>query len=118
VFPEKVPTPADTPVTGEVPEELLAAIQADAANRSDLPLEAFTVVRAEAVTWNDGSLGCPQPSTLYTQALVDGYWVELQVADKVLDYRANQSGYFFLCERSPLAPIIPPGEGAEPTPEQ
>jgi hypothetical protein len=44
----------------EVPEDLLKAILADAAERMGLPTEAFTVVRAEAVTWSDGSLGCPQ----------------------------------------------------------
>jgi hypothetical protein len=118
VFPENVPNPAGTPVTGEVPEDMMAAILADAADRADLPPEAFTVVRAEAVIWNDGSLGCPQPGMMYTQALVDGYWVELQAEGKELDYRATQSGYFVLCERSPLVPIAPPGEGTDPTPEQ
>jgi hypothetical protein len=26
------------------------------------------VVSAKAVTWSDGSLGCPEPGKLYTQA--------------------------------------------------
>jgi hypothetical protein len=98
VLPEPVPTVAVGPVTGEVPQQLLDAILADAAARSALEPEAFTVVRAESVTWNDGSLGCPRPGMMYTQGPVHGYWVVLQHGDQTFDYRAGESGFFFLCE--------------------
>jgi len=101
-------------VTGEVPEELLAAILKEAEARREAKGKELAVVRAEAVIWNDGSLGCPQPGVMYTQAPVDGYWVVLQVDGKELDYRAAQGGYFFLCERN-----FPGSGGAiAPTPEQ
>jgi hypothetical protein len=35
---------------------------------------------------------------MYTQALVDGYWVVLAVGEQEYDYRASDTGYFFLCE--------------------
>ena len=38
------------------------------------------LIRDEAVTWSDGSLGCPQPGEYYTQVLVPGYWIVFDVA--------------------------------------
>lgn len=91
--------PARRPaVTGEVPAELLARLRADAAGRLGVEADALEVVRAESVTWNDGSLGCPQPGAMYTQALEPGYQVVLQAGDRQLDYRVRRGGYFFVCE--------------------
>jgi hypothetical protein len=101
-----------------VPPNLRDAILADAESRTDIPQEEFAVVRAEAVVWNDGSLGCPQPGMMYTQALVDGYWVVLEAGSEQYDYRADQGSYFLLCEQSlPLKPG-PPDGGTSPTPQQ
>ena len=100
VIPGEQVTPGDLslPVTGEVPASLLEDIRADLAQRSGVTQEAILVIRDQAVTWSDGSLGCPQPGVFYTQALVPGYWVVLQVQEKQYDYRASTRGYFFLCE--------------------
>jgi hypothetical protein len=94
---ETVP-PTDEPVIGEVPAELLASIVADAAERTGVDPDAVDVISAEAVTWNDGSLGCPEPGASYTMALVDGYHLILRVADEELDYRTSANGGFRLCE--------------------
>ena len=94
---ETVP-PTDEPVTGEVPAELLADIVADAAQRTGVDRDAVEVISAEAVTWNDGSLGCPEPGMSYTMALVEGYHLILRAADEDLDYRASARGGFRLCE--------------------
>ncbi len=87
--------------TGQVPEAILSAILADAAERTGAEAEEITVSRGEAVTWNDGSLGCPEPDTSYTQALVDGYHVVLDVAGETLDYRVGSGSDFRPCE-SPI----------------
>ncbi|MEK7327188.1 MAG: hypothetical protein AAB217_18240, partial [Chloroflexota bacterium] len=75
----------------------------DVQKRAGVAPESMVTLRAEAVTWDDGSLGCPQPGMFYTQALVDGYWVVLQVGDVVYDYRTSGTAYFVLCEQ----PSIP-----------
>ena len=105
-----LPGPSDEgdTVTGEVPEDILAGILADAARRTGEPAESLEVVTAAAVTWNDGSLGCPEPGQIYTQALVDGYQVVIRAADEELDYRVG-NGDFRLCE-NPGAP-----RGAKPS---
>ena len=106
--PERVPpTQAITPITGEVPTELLDAMLQELAGKIDVAVEQIVVTRAQAVVWNDGSLGCPQPGMMYTQALVDGYWVELEAEGQTFDYRVAQTGYFFLCESGSL-PLMPP----------
>jgi hypothetical protein len=98
-----IPSRGGDNVTGEVPEDLLDAILADAAQRSGAPSESLEVVMAAAVTWNDGSLGCPEPGMFYTQALVDGYQVVIDTGDEELDYRVGSGGSFRLCE-NPDAP--------------
>ena len=114
--PTTAPTPAtlpeDTlvppPKTGESPDELLGRILADATERTGS--DDLEVIRDEAVTWSDGSLGCPEPGVLYQQVLVPGYWVEIDAAGTRLDYRAGASGFFKLCEganRVPPAPVDP-----------
>jgi hypothetical protein len=95
---QPVPSESSAPVIGEVPEALLGQILANAADVSDVDLDDIEVLRAEAVIWNDGSLGCPEPGMMYTQALVDGYHVVLVAAGTELDYRATDTGDFRLCE--------------------
>ena len=57
-----------------------------------------TIVDAHAETWSDGSLGCPQPGMMYTQALVEGYQVIVEANGTQLDYRGGGQGGFRLCE--------------------
>jgi hypothetical protein len=90
--------PSSEPVTGEVPPDVMADLIADAVDRTGVEPEAIEVVQAAAVTWNDGSLGCPEPDMTYTMALVDGYHVILSAADEDLDYRVAAQGGFRLCE--------------------
>jgi hypothetical protein len=91
---------------GQLPEGLLAQILADAAERSGLPQSELEVVQASAVTWNDGSLGCPEPGMMYTMALVDGYRVVVAAGDEELNYHTDRSRTFKLCDKPQ-----PPGEG-------
>jgi hypothetical protein len=93
-----IETPENESVVGEVPEKILGEIIADLAGVTVADRDAIKVVRAEAVVWNDGSLGCPKPGEFYIQILVNGYWVVLQVEGVEFDYRVNDSGYFTLCE--------------------
>lgn len=51
---------------------LARAARADLAATLGVPEDEISVTGASAVTWNDGSMGCPQPDMSYTQALVDG----------------------------------------------
>lgn len=89
----------------DVPESLVQAAAADAAARAGQQGGTVRVIRAQPTTWNDGSLGCPRPGEFYTQALVDGYWIVLEVGGQTFDYRAPARGAGFrLCEQPGASP--------------
>ena len=71
-----------------IPDAVWAAILADLEHQTGGPSDP-EVVSAEAVTWNDGSLGCPEAGQAYTQALVEGYQVILEVDGERYDYRVG-----------------------------
>ena len=108
---QPLPTVEPSAITGEVPADLLAAIIADLAARSGTDPQTIAVVRAEAVVWDNGALGCPQPGGIYTQAPVEGYRVMLRAGSRTYDYRASSQGSFFLCEPLPRRRVQPTDSG-------
>jgi hypothetical protein len=96
--------PAQSP---ELARHIEAAL-ADAALRTGINAAALKIASAERVTWLDGSLGCPEPDVLYTQALVPGYRIRIQAGGgETLDYHASTGGATLLC---------PPGRAVDPNP--
>jgi hypothetical protein len=84
--------PSVTPAAEEVPAKVIAQLKDDLQSRLGGLPEDLQVARSEAVVWNDGSLGCPQPGVMYTQSLVAGYWVVFESGQARYDYRVPQSG--------------------------
>lgn len=84
-----------------IPAEVWQAILIDLATRLGAPATDVTVLTAEAETWSDGSLGCPKDGEMYTQALVDGYQVVVEVAGTEYDYRVGGDADVRLCENPP-----------------
>lgn len=81
-----------------LPDDLRAAILADATAFLDVDASTVSIVSAEAVTWNDGSLGCPKRGVVYIQMLIDGFRVIVGAGDQQLDYRTGRKGEFKRCE--------------------
>lgn len=90
------PSGAD-PALAAIVEPVLAA----AATRLGVDRAAMSLVSVEATTWSDGSLGCPKPGELYTQALVDGHQIVVTSGGATLDYRVTGPGSFRVCENPP-----------------
>ena len=88
---------AGSPPDG-VPEAAWTAILDDLESRAGEAVTDPLVISAEQVTWNDGSLGCPQPDLVYTQALVDGYHVIIEIEGERYDYRVGSGDDVRLCE--------------------
>lgn len=89
---------------GEVPGGIMAIILADAEERVGIPQDDLEVTVAEAVVWSDGSLGCPQPGSVYTQALIDGFRVVVESATEQTDYHVAADGGFVVCENDGVTP--------------
>ena len=101
------PTIGETsPVKGEVPQAILESILKEAAVQAKVDRDQLVVARAQSVVWSDGSLGCPEPGMMYTQTLVNGYWVIIEARGKQYDFRVGSGGSFRLC---------PPGQGRPPS---
>lgn len=95
---ETVPPATDEPVIGEVPAALLDQVKAETAERAGVGIGDLEVVVAEAVTWNDGSLGCPEPGMVYTQALVPGYRVVIKADGIEYSFHGAENGTLIFCE--------------------
>jgi hypothetical protein len=107
--PTSMPTPAVSTFDTEPPPDTTAvdtvggvpslAEQAvlDLAGRLGIAPEAIDVVVAEAVTWRNGSLGCPEPGMAYTQALVNGFRVVLGVDGVDYAYHSGRGRPPFYC---------------------
>ena len=99
------PTASENPSPGTgstLPADLrtrpeVAAAIADTAQRAQVDPEQVLVAAWSPVTWNDGSLGCPQKDMLYTQALVDGELLMLRVEQALFQYHSARGGPFTYC---------------------
>jgi hypothetical protein len=82
---------------GSLPASITDPIVDDVATRLGVDPSGVTIVEATAETFPDGSLGCPEPGMMYTQALVDGYQVIVEANGTQLDYRGSAPGQFRIC---------------------
>lgn len=96
------PVESEPPIDGpaEVPDEIWAAVieALDALLDGGVDASAVEVGTVEEVTWNDGSLGCPKPGEVYTQALIDGFRVVVEFEGEEYDYRVGTGTDVRLCE--------------------
>ncbi len=99
---EEAPTPGMA--FADITDEGIALLVARAADEARVTIDEVRVVTAEEVTWSDGSLGCPQPGMGYTQALVPGFRVVLEIDGEELNFHAAQGGEFRFCE-DPQRPV-------------
>ncbi len=83
---------------------LAQAAVTDLAARLGIDESAITVVSVEEVTWSDGSLGCPEPGMMYTQALENGSLIVLEVDGTEYEYHSGAGRDPFYCA-TPIAPV-------------
>jgi hypothetical protein len=92
------------PVTSATLQQQVDLSLRDAARRTQLDTAQLRVSLAEAVTWPDASLGCPQPGREYAQVLVSGYRIRIVAGDRTLEYHASVRGTPFLCPAERVRP--------------
>lgn len=83
-------TPWDSP-------EVVAAM-ADLAARLGVPVADVTLEHTAEVTWRDGAIGCPEEGMAYTQALVPGYQIILEVDGEQYHYHGADGRDPRFCE--------------------
>jgi hypothetical protein len=94
----------ETVNTATMPREVRRAVVADAAKRFKVAESSVVLVRAEQLTWSDGSLGCPEPGMMYTQMLVPGFRVVAKTSGGELTYHTDSRGNAKSCGITPGGP--------------
>jgi hypothetical protein len=90
----------------------VAQAKADLAQRLGVAPEDIQVIRAEAVTWPNAALGCPQPDMSYADVLVEGLLVELSHGGQVYSYHSGGTEPPFLCEQAGSLDQATPTDGS------
>ena len=112
VTPEIAQSTGEPVTTASMSRAVRQAVVADAASRFQVSEDAVVLSGAERVTWSDGSLGCPKPGRIYTQALVPGYRVTATTATGRMVYHTDEHGNVVTCGLS-----VRHATGAEPRTE-
>ncbi|MDH3250979.1 MAG: hypothetical protein OEQ47_18560 [Acidimicrobiia bacterium] len=73
----------------------LDGVVASAASSAGVPVSEVTILTAVAVVWPDAGLGCSKQEVL--QVATNGYWIVLQITDRLVDYRAGADAVFRVC---------------------
>jgi hypothetical protein len=91
-------------------QAMLDQIRSDAAQRAGVAPDKVQILTVQSVTWADGSLGCPEPGMLYTQALVRGHRIEVNAAGATLVYHSGPQNRFVHCppERAQPPSLVDP----------
>lgn len=98
--------PAEEDVSQPVshPDANVAIAMTDLVARFGVDAGSINVKSVEEVTWSDGSLGCPLPGMRYTQALVNGTRIVLEVAGSAYEYHSGAGREPFYCA-DPADPV-------------
>jgi hypothetical protein len=98
------------PATDPRIDDVITAARNDLSARRSVPTAAIEIISARRVTWGDGSIGCPEPGMMYTQALVPGYFVHLRINDEDAYYHAGRDGQPRHCPTDRSRPPVDPGD--------
>jgi hypothetical protein len=79
-------------------QEQVGKAKEDLAKLLGVDADQIELVEYQAVTWRDGSLGCPKPGMAYTQALQEGYRIQLQVEGILYNYHGASRRDPFYCQ--------------------
>jgi hypothetical protein len=89
----------------------IAFAKKDLVQRLDASPESVKLSGASQVTWRSGALGCPVPGMNYTEALVPGSVIYLQVGKVMHAYHAKVAGEPFYCPRERVESPVAGEEG-------
>ena len=98
-MPTAIPTPADSGL-----QKLIEKVKTDLAQRLSVSANQINLVEFLEVEWPDSSLGCPDPSLMYTQVITPGYLIRLQAIGRVFEFHTNKRDQIIYCD-NPAAPL-------------
>lgn len=70
----------------------------DLAKNLNIDPSQISVLKIEKISWNDGSLGCPEEGKVYIQVIIPGYKVIFAYNQKVFEYHTDGNNRFVTCQ--------------------
>lgn len=104
---EITPTDGETTIMKSTSSALISMIDQAKTSLADMlsiSIPEIDLIKADAVTWPDSSLGCPQEGMAYAQILTSGYLILLSYAGKNYEYHAGRDQQVFYC-KGPTQPV-------------
>jgi hypothetical protein len=92
-IPDDTGAASSSPDAIVLPASVIAPVVAEISRLSGIPVAEIAIVSAEAVTFPDGSLGCPVPGMAYTQMVTDGYKIVANAGGTTYDYRGTGTAF-------------------------
>jgi hypothetical protein len=104
---DETPTPdARSGDTNGSQDNMVEQIKQQLAAAIDQPASALTLESREPVEWSDGSLGCPKPGMMYTQAIVPGYKLTFSDGSRTYEIHVGRGGIPAIwCDRGQPKPL-------------
>jgi len=90
--PEPTPPAEPSPTSAPLPDEVRDRVLEFAAQDLDAPSVELTITESTPVVWPDGCLGLGEPTEICTQALVEGWQVEVTQDRQTATYRTSAMG--------------------------
>ena len=78
-------------------DEQINGAMTDLATRIGVTEDSIRVKEARSVQWSSGAMGCPKPGMNYTQALVPGMLLLLEVNGTIYHYHGSDGRSLFHC---------------------
>lgn len=98
-MPSSIPLPADAGI-----HALIEKATKDLSNRLAVSTNEIVLVDMVEVMWPDSSLGCPNPSSMYTQVVTPGYRIRLQALERTFEIHTDKRDQIIYCD-DPSAPL-------------
>jgi hypothetical protein len=93
MIPDESAGPSSSPGAIDLSASVVDPVVAEISRISGVPVAEVKIISAEAVTFPDGSLGCPVPGMAYTQMMTDGYKIVAAAGGTTYDYRGTGSSF-------------------------
>jgi hypothetical protein len=97
--PVDLSAPAVAPSLDAAGQAMVELARQDLARQLEIDPEDIEVRQAQAVEWNDSSLGCPKPDSSYLQVITPGYRIELFAAEMLYTYHTDQQSTVVRCDQ-------------------
>lgn len=70
----------------------------DLSTRVGVSESVVSIISVKNKTWQDSSLGCPQPGFFYSQVITPGYRIVLRANNNLFTYHTDENSSVIFCE--------------------